>query len=234
MSTESRLTDALVLLADTLVDEYDVVDLLNSLVDSSMQLLGASAAGILLADQRGSLQIVAASGEDSQLLEAFQLQRHEGPCVDALRDATPVCSPDLHAESRWPTFVDFALRSGFQSLEALPMRLRGTTIGGLNVFHRDTGGLGKEELRLAQAFADLATVGVLHQRSSMLAEQLQSALNSRVVIEQAKGVIAERHHVDFDTAFARLRKYARDHNLRLSEAAQFVARQQVELREPMN
>lgn len=231
---EPALAGTLLALAGTLVTEYDVIDLLNGLVASSISLLGASAAGILLGDQRGALQVVASSSERSELLEAFQLQRDEGPCVDAVRDVAPVCSPDLEREERWPTFVQFALASGFRSVDALPMRLRGSSIGGLNLFHREAGGLGKEELRLAQALADLATVGVLHQRSTVLAEQLQAALDSRVVIEQAKGIIAERHRVDVDAAFARLRKHARDHNLRLSDAARQITRRQLDVREPGN
>ena len=152
--------------------------------------------------------------------------------MDAMRQSEPVTSSDLRDEKRWPHFAEFALDAGFAAVDAVPMRLRGTSIGGLNLFHREPGGLAAGDLRLAQALADLATVGVLHQRNSMLAEQLQSALNSRIVIEQAKGIIAERHQVDFDVAFARLRKYARDHNLRLSDAALWVVRRQIELRDP--
>jgi GAF domain-containing protein len=226
-----QLAQTLVKVADALVDDYDVVDLLHHLVDSCMQLLGASEAGILLTDQRGDLQVVATSSESSRLLEVFQRQRAEGPCMDAMRQGEPVSSPDLRDEDRWPPFVEFALDAGIMAVDAVPMRLRGTSLGGLNLFHREVGGLTAADLRLAQALADLATVGVLHQRNSMLAEQLQSALNSRIVIEQAKGIIAERHQVDFDTAFARLRKYARDHNLRLSDAALWVVRRQIDLKD---
>ena len=226
---EQAVTKTFVMLADSLVDDYDVVDLLNSLVVASVDLLDVTAAGLLLKDQKGNLAVVASSSEETRLLEVCQLQSDEGPCLDCVRGGSSVVSLDLEADrERWPTFVEAALSAGFRSVVAVPLRLREQTIGGLNLFHATARVMSEDDHRLAQALADIATIGILQQRSahrsSRLAEQLQFALNSRVLVEQAKGVLAERNAVDMDAAFGALRRYARDHNLKLADVALSVVR----------
>jgi transcriptional regulator with GAF, ATPase, and Fis domain len=219
------LADALVELADTMVADFDVIDFLHLLTERSVQLLDAAAAGVLLADPRGELRLVAASTEAARVLELFQLQNDQGPCLDCFRTGQPVAAPDLTAAQQiWPQFAGAAREAGFGAVQALPMRLRMQVIGALNLFQATPGGLGHEDVRVGQALADVATIGLLQQRSTRrsetLSEQLQAALNSRVLIEQAKGKLAERAGLDMDQAFTTLRVYARNRNLRLSELAQ--------------
>ena len=226
---EQLLASTFVKLADTLVDDYDVVDLLDILVNACVDLLQVSAAGLLLNDLKGNLAVVASSSEESRLLEVCQLQSDEGPCLDCVRSGESVISVDLELDrSRWPTFAQVALRAGFRSVVAVPMRLRDQTVGGLNMFHELPASMIVDDQRLAQALADVATIGILQQRtthrSSLLAEQLQNALNSRVMIEQAKGVLAERNRIDMETAFRALRRYARDHNEKLADVARAIVR----------
>ncbi|HEX3907444.1 MAG TPA: GAF and ANTAR domain-containing protein [Mycobacteriales bacterium] len=228
-SREQRLAETFVVLADTLVDDYDVVDLLDQLVTACVDLLDVAAAGLLLDDQRGNLAVVASSSEESRLLEIFQLQNNEGPCLDCVRGGAAVLSGDLELdESRWPRFVPVARLAGFRSVAALPLRLRDQTIGGLNLFDSRVDRVTPDERRLAQALADVATIGILQRRfahrSTMVAEQLQHALNSRVVIEQAKGVLAERNGVTMEVAFIALRRHARNHNFKLTDVAKRVVR----------
>lgn len=227
-SRERQLADVFVTLADTLVADFDVLEVLDVLVRACVDTLGSTAAGLLLGDQRGQLRVMAASAESSRLLEVFQIQNDEGPCLDCFRTRQPVSVPDLSiAVGQWPRFVPVAVASGFRSVHALPMRLRDTTIGALNLFHGDEVALTVEELRVAQALADTATIGILQQRalqsSNLMAEQLQTALNSRVAIEQAKGVLAATGGLDMEQAFQALRRHARDHNLRLSDLAREIA-----------
>jgi GAF domain-containing protein len=228
-SREQVLAETFVVLADTLVDDYDVVDLLDQLVASCVDLLGVTAAGLLLDDQKGHLAVVASSSEETRLLEIFQLQNNEGPCLDCVRTGTAVTSGDLGGElERWPLFVPAALDAGFRSVAALPLRLRSHTIGGLNLFDSRTDQVPLADRRLGQALADVATIGILQRRSAhrstMVAEQLQHALNSRVAIEQAKGVLAERNTMSMDGAFGALRRHARNHNLKLTDVALAVVR----------
>lgn len=227
LGRERQIVDAFVALADTLVDDFDVLEMLQTLVDQSVGLLDADAAGLLLTDERGGLRVMASSSEQTRLLELFQLQNNEGPCLDCFSSGRQVLIPDLRAEiARWPQFAPEAERQGFVSIHALPLRLRRETIGAMNLFHRDPGPLSDEDLRLGQSLADVATISILQERAlrrtESLSEQLQSALNSRVIIEQAKGVLAEKGATDMDAAFALLRGYARSHNLRLGEAARGV------------
>src|SRR4051812_19018813 len=221
---DRALAETFVLLADTLVDDFDLLELFDQLMRSSVELLGVSAAGLLLDDQRGNLAVVASSSEESRLLEIFQLQNNEGPCLDCVRSAKPVFADDLAAEvERWPLFVPRALDLGFHSMAAVPLRLRDECIGGLNLFQSGDVPVDADQRRLGQAFADVATIGILQRRtvhrSTVLAEQLQHALNSRVVIEQAKGVVAERNKLGMGPAFDLLRHFARDNNMKLTDAA---------------
>jgi transcriptional regulator with GAF, ATPase, and Fis domain len=219
------LSETFVELTDTMVADFDVIDFLHVLTDRSVRLLDVSAAGLLLADPRGELRVVAASSETARLLELFQLQNHQGPCLDCFRTGEPVQAADLDAEAqRWPRFADAARVSGFAAVQALPMRLRDQVIGALNLFRASPGAFDPGDVRIGQALADVATISLLHERSlrhsDTLNEQLQAALNSRVVIEQAKGKLAERHGLDMEHAFGLLRDYARSHNLRLADVAQ--------------
>jgi transcriptional regulator with GAF, ATPase, and Fis domain len=218
------LSSTFVELTDTMVAGFDVLDFLHMLTDRTVQLLDVSAAGLLLADPRGELRVVAASSEAARLLELFQLQNDEGPCLDCFRGGQPVTATDLTAEARrWPRFVVAAQASGFTAVQALPMRLREQIIGALNLFRVAPGPLDPVGMRIGQALADVATISLLQERnmrhSDTLNEQLQTALNSRVVIEQAKGKLAERLGLDMDQAFDLLRDHARRRNMRLSDLA---------------
>jgi transcriptional regulator with GAF, ATPase, and Fis domain len=223
------LSDTFIELADTMVADFDILDFLHMLTDRAVQLLGASAAGVMLADPRGELRVAAASTEEAGLLELFQLQNDQGPCLECFRTGRPVTAADLSAAAqRWPRFAQAAVQAGFVTVEALPMRLRDQVIGALNLFRAEPGSFDEADLRIGQALADVATIGLLHERNvrrrETVAEQLQAALNSRVVIEQAKGKLAERLGIDMDRAFSMLRDYARASNLRLTDVARaFVA-----------
>ena len=219
------LSETFVELTDTMVVGFDVIDFLHVLTDRSVQLLDVSAAGLLLADPRGELRVVAASSEAARLLELFQLQNDQGPCLDCFRSGRPVQAADLTAAAqRWPRFAPAARQAGFAAVQALPMRLREQVIGALNLFRAGPGAFAAADIRIGQALADVATISLLHERSmrhsDTLNEQLQTALNSRVVIEQAKGKLAERLGVDTDQAFSLLRDRARTSNRRLSDLAQ--------------
>jgi transcriptional regulator with GAF, ATPase, and Fis domain len=218
------LSDTFVELTDTMVAGFDVIEFLHVLTDRSVQLLDVDAAGLLLADPRGELRVVAASSEAARLIELFQIQNDEGPCLDCYRSGVPTHAADLAAEAgRWPRFAPAAQAAGFSAVQALPMRLREQVIGALNLFRAGPGTLVTADIRIGQALADVATISLLHERgmrrSETLNEQLQTALNSRVVIEQAKGKLAERLGVDMDQAFGLLRDFARARNRRLSELA---------------
>ena len=224
---ERQLAEAFVELADTLVDDFDVVDFLHQVTVRCADVLGVSAAGVLLTDQRGALRVVAASTEQTRLLELLQLQTDEGPCPECFHTGRAIGVADLTAvASRWPGFTAAAREVGFASVHALPMRLRTDIIGTLNLFHTRPGALDEDTVRLAQALADVATIGILQARAirhrETLAEQLQTALNSRVVIEQAKGVIAERRQLGMDESFTLLRSTARSSSRRLSDLARAV------------
>lgn len=234
---EESVTRAFVTLADTLVDDYDVIELLARLVGFSVELLAADAAGIVLGDSRRTLRAVAASSEAAELMELLQLQSEEGPCLDCFRNVAPVTVADLHdATHRWPAFAAaVAERGAFRSVHALPLRLRGQAIGALNLFHRRPGALPPADLALGQGLADVATIGILSERAirrgEVLTEQLQTALNSRVVIEQAKGVLAQSGRLDMAEAFDQLRAHARSRGARLAEVARDVARGTLDPRE---
>jgi transcriptional regulator with GAF, ATPase, and Fis domain len=227
MTREQRIGRVFVELADTLVDDFDAIDLLYVLCERSVELLTADAAGLILADQRGQLQVMASTTEEARVLELFVLQNSEGPCLDCYATGQPQVNIDLReVEVRWPHFRAATVEAGYRSTHALPMRLRGQVIGALNLFcvHQVT--LSEDEIALGQALCDVATIGLLQERSvrhgEILAEQLQNALNSRILIEQAKGVLAERAGIAVDEAFALMRSWARNHHLRLQDTAQGV------------
>jgi GAF domain-containing protein len=225
MTREADVVRSLVEMADTLVDDYDVVDLLTGLANRCVNLLGASAAGVMLASPQGSLGLVASSSEAMRLLELFELQAQEGPCLDAFRTGQPIAQQELRAGSgRWPSFSAAAVKVGFRSAFALPLRLREATLGALNLLSVTQTPMDEADVTVARAFADLATLSIVQHRATAeaqrLNEQLSAALTSRVVIEQAKGVISERAGVDLAEAFTRLRRYARNHNVRLTAVAE--------------
>ncbi|WP_433789694.1 GAF and ANTAR domain-containing protein [Actinoplanes sp. CA-252034] len=228
MSTVSaeRLSKIFVEVADTLVDDFDLLDFLHMLAVRTADLVGASAVGLLLADRDGRLQFMAASDERARILEIFQVQDREGPCFDAFRTGKPVLNEDLQGSGeRWPAFTRHALAAGFGSVHAFPMRVRREAIGALNVFGNTLGGTFDEaDVQVVQALTDVAVIGLLQERAirrgEVLTEQLQGALNSRIVIEQAKGAVAQAHGLSVDEAFTALRGYARRTNRKLTDAAQ--------------
>jgi GAF domain-containing protein len=227
MSREALLTSTLVELADTLVADFDVVELLTLLSDRCVEVLDVDAAGILLVGTDGTLRVMASSSEAMRILELFELQAEQGPCLDCYHSGKPVMNQALNeADTRWPRFVAEALALGIHSVHALPLRLRGSVIGALNLFNTEPGEMTADDVTVAQAFADVATIAILQQRASLEArivnEQLNLALNSRIVIEQAKGVIAERRGLTMERAFTTLRTHARNHNLRLVDVAHAI------------
>ncbi len=224
MPRETTLAKTLVVLADTLVADFDVVELLTLLADSCVDVLDVAAAGLMLAAPDGGLRVMASSSEAMRVLELFEIQAQQGPCLDCFRTGKPVVNQDLvAADARWPRFATEALAAGFHSVHALPMRLRGSVIGALNLFHIEPGAMRQADVDAAQAFADVATIAILQHRAATeahaLNEHLNVALNTRIVIEQAKGVVAERQGVDMECAFATLRNHARNHNRRLVDVA---------------
>jgi GAF domain-containing protein len=225
--SRERLAEVFVEMADTLVDDFDLIEFLQMIASRTAELINVSAVGLLLSDHRGDLQFMAASDEATKLLELFQVQNQEGPCLDAFRTRVPVISADLReTRDRWPLFAPQAVQSGFRSVHAIPLRLRSDVIGAMNLFSADAGALEPDEIKIVQALADLATIALLQERAihrgEVLTEQLQAALNSRVVIEQAKGALSRIHGVGVDEAFELLRTYARRHNRRLGEVAHAV------------
>jgi GAF domain-containing protein len=227
MTREALLARTLVELADTLVDDFDVVELLTLLTDRCVEVLDVSAAGLMLAAPEGDLRVVASSSEEMRLVELFELQSEEGPCSDCYRTGAPVLNQNLATvDGRWPRFGPVALEAGFRSVHALPMRLRGTVIGALNLFRHEEGALEEADVVAAQALADIATIAILQHRAAFAAhvvnDQLNHALNSRIMIEQAKGMLAERSGLDMEKAFSWLRNHARSHNLLLVDVAQAV------------
>jgi len=209
---EQLLSRAFVGLADTLVYDYDIIDLLDRLVGYSVELLAADAAGIMLVDSQRNLQVVASSQEDADVLDLLQLEADQGPCVECFRTQSAVSVPDLaDAAGRWPVFVAAVeWRGAYRSVHALPLRLRREAIGAMNLFHREPGSLPDADLALGQALADVATIGILSERAirrgEVVTEQLQTALNNRVIIEQAKGILAQRGNLSMNAAFDRLRR----------------------------
>ncbi|GIF45279.1 GAF and ANTAR domain-containing protein [Actinoplanes xinjiangensis] len=220
-----KLATIFVEIADTLVDEFDVLDYMHMITERVAYLTEAPAVGMLLADQHSRLEFVAGSNENVTLVELFVVQNEEGPCLEAFRTGEPVVNVDLNnAAGRWPRFAPLAVATGFRSVHAFPMRLRRQVIGTLNVFGDVAGReFESDDVTIMQALADAATIGLLQERAirhgETLTEQLQGALNSRIIIEQAKGAVAQAHGISVDDAFTVIRGYARKHNRRLTEVA---------------
>jgi GAF domain-containing protein len=227
MRRDALLATTFVELADTLVDDFDVVELLTLVADRCVEVLDVDAAGLMLLAPEGDLRVMASSSEAMRILELFELQTEEGPCLDCYRTGQPVVNQDLAmVKGRWPRFAPEALEAGFHSVHALPLRVHEKIIGALNLFHATQGEIDEVDIAMAQAFADVASIAILQYRAALeshvLNGQLQQALNSRVAIEQAKGMVAERKDLDMEQAFSVLRAFARSHNLRLSDVARDV------------
>jgi GAF domain-containing protein len=228
MLREAELARTFIEVADTLVDDFDVIDLLTLVADRCVEVLGVDAAGLMVAaEDDGELRVVASSSETMRVLELFELQAEEGPCPECYRTGLAVVDhPLLADDDRWPMFSPRAIEAGFQTVYAFPMRLRNKVIGAVNLFCAGPGGLSAVDVSAAQAFADIATIAILQQRAVADAQtinaQLTTALNSRVVVEQAKGIVAERSAVPMERAFALLRSHARNRNLRLDDVARNI------------
>lgn len=224
MAREQRIVETFVEFADSLVEDFDVVEFLHRVAERCVELLDCAEAGVLLADATGALRVMASSSERTDALELLQVQNEEGPCFECYHRGRLVLSEDLEADrERWPVFTPAALRAGFRSVHAVPMRVHATPLGGLNLFRSTPGSLSAPDVPLSQGMADIAAIALLQERETREAQdvvrQLQHALQSRIVIEQAKGLLAERARITMDAAFAMLRRYARAHNRRLSEVA---------------
>lgn len=225
MISAAELADFFVGAADTLVDDFDIVEFFQTLTDHAAAVSGAAAVGLVLTDHRGRVRFMASSNESGKMLELFQIQSAEGPCLDCVTTREPVVNADLaHAQDRWPQFAPRALAAGVRSVHAFPLRLRNQAIGALNLFGSADARFGPEEIRVVQALADVATIAILQERSvaraEALAEQLQGALNSRIAIEQAKGALARSRGVSTAEAFEMLRTEARTSRRRLLDVAQ--------------
>lgn len=236
MDRERSVSQLFIDLSDTLVSDFDLPAMLHSLVEGCAYVLAVDAAGVLLASSTDQLALSAASNEQMHVLELFELQARTGPCYSAYVDCAQVAVTDLEtARDRWPEFVPRALELGFRSGYGFPLRLRGSAIGALNLFRESTEPLSEEDVHLAQSLADVATIGILQERSvsdaELRAEQLQYALDSRVLIEQAKGMLAERLGIEPATAFERIRTHARSRNMKLREVCQQVVEEGLALAE---
>ena len=220
---ETRVLDAVVSLVDSLLDDFDVVDLLTELTERCAELLDVSAAGLLLADPLQQLRLLAATSEQARDLELFQLQADQGPCVECYATGQPVSVADLQAEtSRWPRFVPAALEAGFASVHAVPMRAAGIVLGALGLFGTRPGELNDADLLVGQTLAHIACVAILQEHAptpSTVMPQLRSALTRRVVVEQAKGFLRESLDVSVEEAFTLLRTYARTNGDHLTDVA---------------
>ena len=224
VTRERRIVETFVEFADTMVDDFDVIEFLHRVALRSVELLDCAEAGLLLADAAGALRVMASSSERAEALELLQSQSDEGPCYECYHLGEPIFSADLRDENtRWPVFAPVAVEKGFRSVQAVPMRVRGETVGTLNLFRIDPGHIDVDDLPLAHGLADIAAIALLQERAlreaRSVVEQLHGALGSRVVIEQAKGFLAERARIGVDTAFASLRNYSRSHNRLLSDVA---------------
>ena len=237
LSRETKLNVAFVKLADTLIADYDVVDLLHTLVEECTALVDTEAGGLMIADPSGKLQLVASTSEQADFVEIMQLNAGSGPCLDCFATGTAVAVSDINVSgTQWPEFRAAALQQGFRSMNATPLRLRGQVIGTMNLFSTRVGKLSDPDAAVVQALADVATIGILQERlireSGIVSEQLQRALDSRILIEQAKGVLSQIGSMDMDEAFRALRAYARSHNLSLRLVAEGVTNRTMDILAP--
>lgn len=233
---ETRISAAFVAVADTLTTDFDVVALLHTLVEDCVEILGMKAGGLMLADGAGNLQLMTSTSEAATLVEVMQLAAAAGPCIDCYKKGAAVTVGDVEADaSRWPDFAKAAMAEDFRSVLATPMRLRGKVIGTMNLFGATAVEISARDAGVAQALADVATIAILQERliseGHLIEEQLQHALNSRIMIEQAKGVIAHSLSLSMDDAFGLLRKYARDANLTISSVAKRVSDRELAVQE---
>lgn len=227
MPRESLVIATLVELADSLVDDFDVIEVLTLLSNRCVDALAVDAAGVLLVAPEGDPQYIASSSESMKVLELFQIQANEGPCVDCFRTSEAIVNHSLaSSDELWPQFSPRAIAYGFKSVHCLPMRLRGHTVGALNLFSVTEGALHEDDIVVAQGLADVATIAILQYRTALnaqtLNDQLSNALNSRIIIEQAKGIISQATNCDMTEAFARLRAHSRNHNELLTEIARSI------------
>jgi transcriptional regulator with GAF, ATPase, and Fis domain len=221
---EHQLVETFVTLTDTLVSDYDVVDLLQLLVDNAVELFDASAAGIMLANERQELEVIASTSERSNFIGLMQLDAGEGPCVEAFTTAQTVSVHNpAEMQRRWPRFAAASAALGYASVHSVPLRLRDSTLGSMNLFRETTGALNAQDAVALRALTDVATISALQHRTTehaaLVQTQLQHALDSRVIVEQAKGFLAHTHQIDLDAAFKLLRSYARSHHLRIADTA---------------
>ena len=228
ISREARINAAFVAVADTLTKDFDVVDLLNTLVEQCTQILDTDAGGLMLVDGEGQLQLMTSTNEAADFVEVMQLAAASGPCIDCFKTGTPVSVPDIEdTGDRWPAFRKTALQNGFRSVHATPMRLRGQVIGTMNLFGTTRGALTDRDIAVAQALTDVATIGILQERmireGHIVAEQLHRALDSRILIEQAKGMISHSLSIPMDEAFALLRAHARSNNLTIRSVSEAIS-----------
>lgn len=236
-SRETKIINAFMKVSDTLIADFDIVDLLHTLVEECVGLVETDAGGLMLADPLGELQLVASSSEQADFVEVMQLTAGDGPCVDCFMTGTAVAVADIDKSGeQWPAFRTAALGQGFRSLYATPLRLRGKIIGTINLFSTSVGELNSRDAAVVQALADVATISIMQERlvreSNIVAEQLQRALDSRVLIEQAKGVISQLGSMDMEDAFQALRSYARRNNLSLRLVAEAVTDRTIDIFAP--
>lgn len=236
-SREILMNAAFVKLADTLIDDFDMVDLLHTLVEECIRIFDTQAGGLMLADADGNLELVASTSEEANLVEIMQLSAGAGPCVQCFETGVAVIVTDIeHDAAQWPDFRREALAQGFRSVYAAPMRLRGKIIGTLNLLGTHRGSLSDRDAEAVQALADAATIGILQERlvreTTIITEQLNRALTSRIFIEQAKGVLSESEGISVDEAFALLRSFSRDSNRPLQSVAEAVANRTLRIGKP--
>ena len=224
---DQLIRDTFVDLADTLASDYDVGEFLQVLVQRCQDVMDVTTCGVLVEDPQGTLRLAAATSREMHQLEQAEIHLEDGPCFEAYRRVEPIVSHDLREErQRWPQVVDQALGMGLLAAYGFPLRLRGDCIGALNLYRDQAGALGEEDVRLAQAFADVTTIGILQERKvtrgKQRSQQLQHALDARVVVEQAKGILAERHGVSLNQAFEGLRRHARNNHIKVRDVCQDI------------
>jgi GAF domain-containing protein len=234
-SREARVNTAFVAVADTLTTDFDVVDLLHTLVEQCTEILDTDAGGLMLVDGDGQLQLMTSTSEGADLVEIMQIDAASGPCIECFTTGTAISVPDIQETGgRWPAFQAAALQQGFYSAHATPLKLRGQVIGTMNLFSTKRAALSERDAALGQALADVATIGILQERlvkeGNIIIEQLHFALDSRILIEQAKGMIAHSLSIDMGEAFLVLRGHARTNNLTIRYVAEEISNRRLIVR----